>query len=143
MKTFKLTFVFVVLSSAVLSGCTKKVPKCSSSAVTDVVTRMIVRSYAEVKEENFSDAAMFDYVKVTNIQTESYEKEFDRYTCSGLVLFGNDLRYPVSYNSYIDESNGEHMISVGGMSLQDKIVVALAIKEQRKRLLEKSGSDKN
>lgn len=117
-----------------LTGCTKRPPKCSDPDTKDILTSIYVRQFAKVNESKFSDKDMLEYITVHTIRKIDFNKERNTYICHATVQFGDDGSLYTQYESYFDEETGEHMVLTQGLHLGTQIAIATYIRWQIERL---------
>lgn len=134
MKKSVLWMTLVLGCVTTMFGCAKRPPKCSDSATKDALAGIYVRQFAGIDVNRMSDKDMLDYITVHSVKKIDYERESSKYQCEAIVQFGEDGSLRTTYESYLSEETGEHMVAAQRMFPADQMTIATYVRWQIERL---------
>lgn len=113
MKLSKFNVLCLLLVVPLFTGCTKKIPTCSSKIVLDTVEGILYDNVvpSSIKEKLTKDKFL-EYVAMNNTGVKSFEENIDKYTCEGWLSVNGTRGIYISYESYLHDETKEHLVSV-------------------------------
>ena len=118
-------FLSALMVISTLSACAKMPPKCSDEETLHLVTEIIFGT--EYTEKELKDNIIFEYPLAT-----AEDKNIKKLSCEARLKVANAYQLPITYASQLDDKN-QHIVSVGGISQDDKLLMLVAISNAVKK----------
>lgn len=122
--------VMVTLVSISLIGCSKTPPKCSDDSTIKLVRQIILNQTGV--SEGLSEKEIQESMKIEYPRASAFNKEIKKYSCEAKLIVGDKYQLPINYESQLDDKN-QHIVSVGGISFGDLMIVSEGIKQSVKK----------
>jgi len=126
MKTKFYMAILTIFLAVLILGCSKQVPKCSDDDTITLVRKIIFDQIGG--SEGLTDKEIQENMKFALPRATAHDEKIKKYSCEAKLIAGNTIELPISYASQLDDQ-GQHIVSVGGISRGDLLVVLSAIKE--------------
>jgi uncharacterized protein YecT (DUF1311 family) len=126
MKTKFYVIIMSIIMAALILGCSKQVPKCSDDDTITLARKIIFDQIGG--SEGLTDKEIQENMKFALPRATGHDEKIKKYSCEAKLIAGNTIELPISYASQLDDQ-GQHIVSVGGISRGDLFVVLSAIKE--------------
>lgn len=125
-KTGRALFAIVFLGA--LAGCSKSPPNCSDEETLTLVRKILLEQIGGgASDEEIRNGLTFEFARAS-----SSDEKIKKLTCEAKLVSGGSYQLPITYESQLDD-NGQHIVSVGGISTIDLIGVKTAFEAQVKK----------
>ena len=96
-----------------LVACDARNPNCASNETITLVSQSIAEKIIDIGVENFKTEDLSKRIRITDIQTESYDEKLDTYVCNGIY----SIEYPSNlskniFNSYSSEEGRAKVLEI-------------------------------
>lgn len=118
-------FLSALMVISTLSACAKMPPKCSDEETLHLVREIIFGT--EYTEKELKDNIIFEYPLAT-----AEDKNIKKLSCETRLKVANAYQLPITYASQLNDKN-QHIVSVGGISQDDKLLMLVAISSAVKK----------
>lgn len=123
MKKLKV-IISTIFATALIAGCTKTPPKCSDEETLTLVRQIIGNNVGGSTVA--SEEEMKNNIKINLPKATAFDKDIHKYSCDAKLVIPGNLEIPIIYESQFDD-NGQHIVSVGGLTLGHALLIRDAI----------------
>lgn len=133
-----LKFILGAALMTFIAGCAKEPPKCSDDNTLLLIRQIIIEQIGG--SEGVTDKELQDNMKIELPHASAFDEKIKKFKCEAKLIAGGTIQMPITYESQLDDKN-QHLVSVGGVSQGDLMMLKFAIAEgiQKGKEVDKGG----
>jgi uncharacterized protein YecT (DUF1311 family) len=133
--TVKISMVIMAtVITTFLAACSKEPPKCSDEGTFSIIRKIVLEQIGG--GEGLSESEIKENMQIELPRASAFDERIKKYSCEAKLIVGGAIQLPITYESQLDDKN-QHIVSVGGISRRDLLIVQAGMIEGIKKSREK------